>query len=213
MLTVPRIKYSIWNIFLLTLMERNMPNSQINSDFTFTKEVFVVSLVNIGDPILGHATLVVEGVRTKDVGSFSEDELFIGQYDIVVEYEDSVLQNINPNRSGIIKEIRIFESNSYGKDYTQYRSESYLVDVDNVDRMLESIMEDHEIVEQSKQGICEPLLYQRLGKDHPWINLFSLNENGDNCMGWCLEKLAIAEVLESQNKLSKPRAIGGCILQ
>jgi hypothetical protein len=44
------------------------------------------------------------------------------------------------------------------------------------------------------------LRYQKLGKYHPLTRLLGDPLNGDNCTGWCLEKLAIAGIGSGDGK-------------
>lgn len=212
-----------------------MRKSKINSKFEYNEIKWVVSVLNTtGSLIGGHAAIVVEGVEED---SFSlNKKLFIGQYDISANSEEGDL--INPQ--GYITKIKCFENEENKRDYEkeQCPSQSYYVTRLAAWRMIAFIKADRARTAQAMENWArkgrnlkkgehepkeslivdlngnpiEPLKYQKLGKHHPLVKLFYDADKGDNCAGWCLEKLAIAGIGDGTD-IPKPKIIAGqCIL-
>lgn len=110
--------------------------------------------------------------------------------------------------------------NNKTRDYNtdKFPSESYSISREAALRMIASIKEDESRTVIARQNVnkvgnnkvkdadgnpIEYLRYQRLGKNHPWVAIFGDPIDGDNCMGWCLEKTAVAGI-DGGNRLPKP---------
>ena len=211
-----------------------MRKSKINPEFEYNQTKWVVSVLNTtGSLIDGHAAIVVEGME-EDRFSLNK-KLFIGQYDISANSETGGL-----NPQGYITKIKCYENEENKRDYEKerYPSQSYYVTRLAAWKMIASIQADRARTAQamenwardsrnSKKGEheqkeslivdldgkpIEPLLYQKLGKHHPFVKLLFDPEKGDNCAGWCLEKLAIAGIGDGTG-IPKPKVIAGqCLI-
>lgn len=183
-----------------------MPRSTVNNKYEFNSTIWVISVLNKGSKLGGHATIVVEGLQNNPMGF--HNELFVGQYDInAVPFED---QKSRLNVKGAITKICCFESNTYTnkQPYSSYPSKSYLVGYQDAKAMIASIKEDKRICEQASRNEQEYPLYQYLGKKH----FLADEEEGDNCASWCVSKLAVAGVGDRSAK-SKPKVVvGSCVI-
>ncbi len=174
----------------------------------FSEDVWIVSILNTGDKLLGHSVIVVEGVIRTGPGLMNK-QLFVGQYDIQAELDEE--QKNLVNKTGRIVEVRCFPSNfppsasdpmGYTRDYSGFSSHSEIADRGLVERMIKSIREDSE---KCKRG--EHIPYQLVGLKHP----IGSKDGGHNCTSWSIEKLAIAGV--TINSLSKPsKAVKSCLI-
>ena len=84
-----------------------MRQSQVNLDFEFSEEIYTVSILNINtggglQTLMGHSTLVVEGLKSSVGASIATRELFVGQYDL-----------LGDNENNVVTQIRVFEQNDY----------------------------------------------------------------------------------------------------
>lgn len=157
-----------------------MAKSKIDITKQFNEEVWVVSVLNTGDKLGGHAMIVVEGMQ-KNSGFHSQ--LFVGQYDILAvptENQDAVI-----NKKGCITDVRCFEADQCQRSYEEYASKSYFIDPNEAKKMIISIKKDKEICDKAKRGEGEYPLYQYVGTIHP----LSDTGMGHNCASWCVEKL------------------------
>ena len=66
-------------------------------------------------------------------------------------------------------------------------------------------------VDSNNQPI-RPLKYQKLGKSHFLVGFFGDSEDGDNCTGWCLEKLAVAGIGDGTGKPKPAKQAGQCLI-
>ena len=199
-----------------------MPQSKINSKFEFNKNKWVVSVLNTQPSLFsgGHAAIVVEGEEM-------DGKPFIGQYDIGA-YGDDRLQANSINIKDDITNIKCFENADNRKAFPKterdkkdsyeekkYPAMSYNVSPDAAKKMIASIKEDKERTEKARQnGFDEKgepirfLKFQRLGKHHPLVKIFGDPNEGNNCAGWCLEKLAVAGIGDETGK-PKPKVVSG----
>ena len=214
-----------------------MRKSKINPELEYNEIKWVVSVLNTtGSLVDGHSAMVVEGIE-EDHFSMNK-KVFIGQYDISVGSEAKQGGLINPQ--GYITKIKCFENEENKRDYERERfpSQSYHVTRLAARKMIAFIKADCARTEQAMENWAresrnlrkgehekkeslivdlegkpiEPLRYQKLGKHHPLVSLMYNPEQGDNCAGWCLEKLAIAGIGDGTG-LPKPKVIAGqCIL-
>ncbi len=212
-----------------------MRQSKINPKFEYNEAKWVVSVLNTtGSLIDGHAAIVVEGIEN-DHFSLNK-KVFIGQYDISANSEEGGL--INPQ--GYITKIKCYENEENKRDYEskRYPSQSYYITRLAAWKMVASIKADRARTEQAMENWArnsrnlkkgeheqkesfildldgkpiEPISYQKLGKHHPFVKLLLDPEQGDNCAGWCLEKLAIAGIGDGTG-IPKPKVISGqCLL-
>jgi len=149
------------------------------------------------------------------------------QYDIQAEAEAN---QGSLNTKGYITSIRRFKDSENKRDYQKanYPHVSYKVDAKAADDVIKSIEKDRDrtlkamenwkrkaigedlLMDGNGQPIV-PLRYQKLGKKHPIVKLFGGSDCGDNCAGWCIDKLEIAGIIRDW---PKPRSLAGqCILQ
>lgn len=175
-----------------------MKSSCANVDYIFNKEKWVVSIINTrrlntAEQIAGgHAVMLIEGYNS------SGDE-FIRLYDIRAkpwknQNDDSILEG--NNKKGYISEIRHFDT--LPPNINDYQANSFYITPEQASQIIKLVKADKKQVnaynsylalskdEKDKQhNPPEPLLYQLFGKDSPFTN----ENNGDNCAGWCLNKL------------------------
>lgn len=178
-------------------------NSKINNKFDYDSDKWVVSIINTA-PGKGHSVIVVEGqIKVVDEKFFPTYKEFIGQYDISANAQD-VGYGCGINTSGYITKIRCYENEQCTRDYekAKYPSKSFWVTPSDAQAMIDSIKNDADYIQNAwDTGNVDQLLkYQNLGKHHPLVELFGEPDKGDNCTGWCLEKLAIAGIGDGKGK-------------
>ncbi len=211
-----------------------MTKSKIDPKFEYNETKWVVSVLNTTRSLIeGHIAIVVEGIE-EDHFSLNK-KIFIGQYDISAAAEGG---SINPQ--GYISKIKCFENGENKRDYEKerYPGQSYYVTRLAAWKMIAAIKADYARTEQAMENYArkkrnlrkeeyevkeslivdldgkpiEPLPYQKLGKHHPFVKLLFNPEQGDNCAGWCLEKLAIAGIGDGTG-IPKPKVVSGqCLL-
>jgi hypothetical protein len=101
-------------------------------------------------------------------------------------------------------------------DYSQYPAQSYYIPAAKAEEMIVAIKLDKSVCEKADAGQgpgngpdkTEYPPYQMLGKD----SMFTNPENGDNCAGWCLKKLAIAGIGDGTGKPMPAKATGQCTI-
>lgn len=203
-----------------------MKTSKINSQFQFGEEIWCVSVINTGVKLGGHSVLVVEGLK-RGVKNFPE--LFVGQYDIRAR-TFSPPKSVLENAKGLLTEVRCFEENEYKRNYSEYKGKSYLVTPNNVNQMIASIKADKEKVDKFMQELNKIEVEDAHNQDEKLTALFSKEENylkyqqlgkhsvftdpqeGDNCAGWCNEKLAVAGVGDGKEKPKPKISSGECVI-
>lgn len=178
--------------------------SKVKSNYEFDEETWVVSVVNTGDKLPGHAIIVVEGIKLLD--ERGAKSAFITQYDIQAALFPNEMQDSVLNKKGYIKEIRIFETS---RDYKLYQSKSHYALPEKVKDMIASIEADKIICERASKN--EPNYefpsYQLYGE-----GFFGSKGKGDNCAGWCDKKLALAGIGNGTGK-PKPKVVASrCII-
>lgn len=203
--------------------------SRLKQGKEFDGATWVVSVINSGEKLGGHAVLVVEGLLPHQETTVSSSSavhaapprvLFVGQYDINAVPDDAdqatgSLVSVK-NRTGRITKVNMRENDHYahpkGDEFYQRQSTSFLVLKENVDLMIESIRADHEKVEAAKRGEEEYPKFQQFGSKGGLLQaLFSEGAGGMNCAEWCIEKLAAGGV-EHAVKPKPERVAGGCVL-
>ena len=167
--------------------------SQIEPSWEIREKSWVVSLLNSGSKIGGHAVIVVEGIQNNRV--------WVGQYDItasaVIETTTDIVQDSLGNTPGYIDQIRIFEGDKYGRDYSNFSSKSWTADPEKVAHMITKIKEMQARLPDEK------IPFQKAGsKRWPYFG----GNGGDNCVTWAEKQLAIAGVGNAAIKADKIKA-------
>lgn len=169
-----------------------MRKSQVNPGFEFNEELYVISILNINtgeglQRIMGHSTLVVEGLKSNAGASIATRELFVGQYDL-----------LGDSQNNIVTQIRIFENTEYQRDYSKFPSVSYFVKYNDAQAMITSIKDDAKSITEGRKMLFE---------------LVQLSHDGDsyNCTKWCQEKLALCDI-DISGKPKPKKATGECRL-
>lgn len=203
--------------------------STVNKAYEVSTTLWAISVLNTGSLLTGHSVIVVEGLKEDD--SFFPKR-FIGHYDIKAKPFEG--QSSLGNTKGFISKVTIEENEKVtfeGKeDYYRFHSKTYYRSPLEAKAMIESIKKDKQLVApykekrdtekanapknitnlaleeylQSKIGE-PPLKYQLVGKN----SLLADDGAGDNCAGWVLEKLAIANIGDGSGK-PKPAITVGC---
>jgi hypothetical protein len=173
--------------------------SRIKPEWNITEGSWVVSLLNTGSKIGGHAVIVVEG--------YQDNHLWVGQYDIkaiaTAEKVADVVQNSIGNTQGYIYKIDIFEKEIYGRDYSSFASQSWTASPDDVRAMIQEIHQQKELLEEGKRVGNLVFPFQTAGCKR----LSILGGNGaDNCVTWAEKYLAIARIGNEEIKTDKVKA-------
>lgn len=166
------------------------PVSQISGG-ELSQNMWVVSLMNTGSALTGHAVIVAEGIQ-------ENGDLFWGQYEvygkiIVDQRVADVVQRTTGNAQGYIAQINVRESTGpYTRDCTSFSRKSWTVDPENVQRMIESIKNAQTLTEQANANNEEPpFKYQTAGSGRfSWLG----GNGGNNCTTWAEEQLAQAGI-------------------
>lgn len=188
-----------------------MRKSIIDEAMSYNEEIWVVSVINTGEKLFGHAAITVEGIK---IGPAYPDSLkiFINHYDIrAQEYEQNnfrIFDKIS-NKKGYIHEITCDEEDKNKRHYKQkkYPGHSWMVSAIEAQKMIDAIHEDQKHTKKAVENQLrildnkDPLYfdengkpigflqYQRLGNDHPFVLLFGNTTAGQNCADWCDRKL------------------------
>lgn len=175
-----------------------MPISIFKNGYEFNKKKWVISILNTGSPFTGHAVLLLEGLKL-------DGTLFVVRYDIQAELWRESQSSVN--KKGYISEIRCIENPRHVGEYKKYTHNSFYISnvrkagetQSEVEKLIAGIEEDRCRVEAYKKYVAdgkkptatvEPVLYQFLGKQGCCVD----PDDGDNCAGWCLDKLEAAGV-------------------
>lgn len=205
-----------------------MPKSVINNDFEITENKWVVSILNTTRSLTeGHSAIVVEGIENDSTHIYKKS--FIGQYDITSSSDESQSGCVNP--TGYITKVKIFENEENKRNYKEekFPAKSYYVLPILAKKMIVAIKEDEKRTKQAmenwsrestrkplildeSQNPITPLKYQKLGKNHLLVGFFGSTAAGDNCTGWCLEKLAIAGIGDGTGKPKPAIQSGQCFI-
>jgi len=174
-----------------------MATSKVNAEYNEINENrWLISILNTGAKSGGHSILVLEGIERVATSVFPQP--FIIQYDIRA-VADTADDSSFGNHKGHISEIRIFDSRdplSRERDYTPFPSRSdYCEDIDRARAMMASIAKDKREIEQEGKHVP----YQFFGEK----GLFSQRGAGQNCTGWCIDKMVIAGI--DVHGLTKPK--------
>lgn len=177
--------------------------SAVNKTYKFSQNRWVISIVNSkGNTLLsGHAVMVIEGIDEKL-------KLFRWEYDITANAPENMPDQNSLNQKGFITKIRGPNEGKAVRDYTNNPKVSYYFGPDDVKIIVEEIKKDAIQTEKAMANlnkedaqkerdengkIYELLRYQKLGKDHILVKLFGDDEHGNNCAGWCYEKLGVSK--------------------
>jgi hypothetical protein len=158
------------------------------SGWEITEQASVVSLLNTGSKLTGHALIVVEMVKNNII--------FVGQYEVkgkyvVDETMGDFVQRTTGNAQGYIAKIEVFENGEYTRDYSGYSHKSWYATPDNVQLMIQSIKTAKQTLEQAMERGEFPYKYQTAGSNRWWL----LGGNGgESCVTWAEKQLAIAQV-------------------
>ncbi len=170
-----------------------MRKSRIHEEFEFNEDVYIVSILNIntGDglqKIMGHSTLLVEGLSPLPGAGIATNTLFVGQYDL-----------LGDDQKGVVSQIRVFEKDDYQRDYKDFPAVSYYVGRIKALEMIASIKKDAERVGQQGEKIP--------------FEMVQLLRGGDsyNCTKWCYEKLKLCGI-DITGKPKPKVAAGDCVL-
>ena len=162
----------------------------------------------------GQAAIVVEGFKIVD----DKPQKFIGEYYIkAMQWGKPKLSGIN--KIGYITKIRCFENDQNILHYCskKFLHRSHNVLVTNAKKMIEAIKKDAVQTEKAWENKERPqrlpplnvdangkaitfLPYQFIGMNHPLVKLFGRSADGDNCAGWCLQKMKIAGIGDGTGK-------------
>jgi len=199
-----------------------MPKSRITPSKEYGKDLWVVSVLNTvqgaAGLIDGHSAIVVEGVEP-------DGTPFIGQYDIAAA-QDPTRETKEINTKGYISKIKCYENRENKRNYEKekFPAESVYVEPAKAKAMITAIKVDAERATPGYENATsirasggsprldrqgqpyEAILYQRLGKEHWLVKSLGNPAAGDNCAGWCVEKLKIAEV-DVSTPFPKPKVL------
>lgn len=180
-----------------------MLKSQIQPSWDILEQSWVVSLLNTGSKIGGHAVIVVEGIKN--------NRIWVGQYDIkaiaVIEKATDLVQSSIGNIPGYINRIDIFERDSYGRDYSQYSAKSWMASPEKIEIMITKIKEAKERLNN------EDAPFQAAGNKR---SLILGGNGGHNCVTWAEEQLTHAGIGNGTIKTDKikaaPQIHAGCAI-
>jgi hypothetical protein len=160
------------------------------SGWEFSEKSWVVSLLNTGSKVTGHAMIVVEGIEN--------DTLFVGQYEvyskiIVDETISDVMQRTIGNSQGYISKIRVIENfGEFTRDYGQYSHKCWYAMPEDVRKMILSIKNAQQLIEQAIENHEDlPFKYQTAGSNR--LSILGGN-GGDSCVTWAESQLVIANI-------------------
>lgn len=168
---------------------------------------------------------VYEEVASKRGYTYGKQRRFINQYDMTSNSPENMPNQSSFNEKGYITKIRCYEYEANRQDYSEpFPHRSYYILPEGAKNMIDAIKREAELTkiavsnlskpESQKQrdvhgNIIELLRYQKLGSSHPLVAMFGNTEHGQNCAGWCQEKMGVAA--ESAHKPKPPVKI--CVLQ
>lgn len=164
--------------------------SHVSSGWDFSETCWVVSLLNTGSALTGHAMIVVEGIEN--------NRLFIGQYEvrskiIIDQTIGDVMQRTMGNAQGYIAEIRVIENfDEYTRDYKDYSHKSWYATPEKVRIMIDTVKDASQAIKNAiENGEDLPFKYQAAGSSRFWL----LGGNGgESCVTWAEKQLKLAEV-------------------
>lgn len=208
-----------------------MPTSVIDTKFQYSEKLWVVSIINTGEKVFGHAAIVIEGIKKDPVKGGPFLKAFKNHYDIRAETELSekgkgIIERIN--EKGYISKVKCDEDDDNTRNYKKknYPAQSWISPAKNVKEMISAIHRDRLRTEKAKENQVKILegdealhldqdgspyqfiRYQRLGENHPFIKLFGDSDEGQNCAGWCSKKLSEHLGIKI-NDFSKPKISAG----
>jgi hypothetical protein len=164
--------------------------SRMDPSKDFNANKWVVSLVNGGDKLMGHAVIVVEG-------ELFAGERFVGYYDIKAAQTEAegvtdALHNSIGNKQGVITQIRMFQGSQYTRNYSQTKASSWYTTRQLATTMIEDIGRKKAHLKSEVAQGRYPYTYQAAGS---WSFLGWLWGNGgDNCVTWAEKELVLAHV-------------------
>lgn len=203
--------------------------SVINGALSYDEKWAVVTVVNTQGLIFGHTAIVVEFLEKDENLLFVKP--FIGHYDIVADEsafrelhennDSSLIRKLN--KKGYITEIRCSENEHNQRPYKEknWPHYSWRVPVSNAKKMIMSIKRDAINTKKAYENYLqisryekpihlkedgspyELFLFQRLGNTHPLVKFLGDTNAGNNCAGYCNDKLS--EHLGILIEISKPK--------
>lgn len=215
-----------------------MRTSRVNPDpeYKFNQEIWLISIINTTSGI-GHSALVVEGLEKDPLSIYPKTfigQYDISTIDLGLG-EGTCGDSIFVNNKGCIATIKCFENEKNTRNYEEekYPVKSFQVSAKNAKDMILSIKQEAELVDKASKNrsiriwndehpLEEPKpfhldakglpiespKFQKFGKDHPMVKLLGDPEAGNNCTGWCLEKLSVAGITHDV-LLPKPKTVSG----
>lgn len=181
--------------------------SHFNPSMIASSTNFIVTALNGGPSLGGHSFIVVEGVQG--------GERFIGQYDIqadvtqpeqissIVAALPGPLQTVFLNRQGSIREVRVYESASHGRNYSTMTHTSWPVPATAATAMIGKIKLQKWVIEAlAEDGIPSPFPYQENG-----AHTFIQGNAGENCATWTRKMLEEAGINPGWHPLNKVAAL------
>lgn len=202
-----------------------MPNSLITPKMEYTETTWIVSHVNLGGMIPGHSALLIEGV-------LPGGRMYIAQMDMtaVILGEGSAMSRTSvgslTNQKGVIREVRVFESETPGRDYTECSGASHYITPAKAREMIENIKTQQREVagfwarhesdipptDIEIQAFVDKHKYQTYGKHL----FFGKKGGGINCTEWCNDKLRTVGVAPGyiSDNFPKPKISSGkcCVM-
>ncbi len=176
--------------------------SVIDKNYEISKGLWVVSIVNTkgNNLVAGHAVIVLEGLD-------SAQKHFINQYDMTSNSPENMPGQSSFNEKGYITKIRCYEYEENRQDYSNpFPHRSYYISPERAEKMIDAIKREAELTKVAMSNLSKPesqkerdengkiielLRYQKLGRN-PLVLMFGNTEHGNNCAGWCQEKMDIA---------------------
>jgi len=156
-----------------------------------TMNHWVVAHANLGDPLLGHSVIIVEGLRKDKAGN---PQAFVGYFHLMLPSENRIDKSEEPMLSsdpsaptqGIVK-TNSFNFHLYKKRYKADRMNVYPCERIDAENMIKAIQES------AKQPV-----------DYHWAGINTwYSSTSHNCTTWAMDKLEVAKIHEKVKKTSK----------
>ena len=172
-------------------------NSCVKEGWDYTEGKWIVSLLNTGGKLSGHAVIVVERVESA-IPSVSQYDLKSKM--IVDETYGDTVQRTTGNAQGYIAEIRVIPNIT--RDYKNYPGKCWYAEPADVKKMIDSIEKaKKEIEEGHDRGVLPK--YQSGGSERWW---WLGGNRGDNCVTWAEKQLIVANIKNEGHILDSLKA-------
>lgn len=151
-----------------------------------------VSVINYNSGyIFGHSLICVEGISC-------DNNIFVNYYEIKASMlQESTCFCFSINLYGVISDVRIRENVEYDMRYDKCRTKCFSsIHRDKVISMIESIKLDKYTTLNYNSTGNNPIKFQLVGNN----TILSDIDKGNNCAGWCIEKLSILDVCDNSGK-------------